>query len=551
MSHLGFFYYEVIILAYIYHIKNNLTQQVYIGQAATQDYNRMWEHFDYIYPTNRGISSSSKDSAKVTEMMKNGGLSDFTITIYQEEDNYGINESIFQTFAQVFLPEGKSLSNLKTWYVKNRKTETNATIILDKRQKLDMAEILHTINAVRFGQQLVNTDLGGTYKYWSLGGAKGGTYQLFRDKSPRENYGVFEVSTQLLNQAQQIIDKHVHNFIKGASNYVNQLGHIVLNTFLGSNLDKDYRSLRNLLLLNMGWVKTGKGKKLKYQYEGGWEATSNSRLYYMFEQIRNDLKILGIPLSVTIDFQSPNSTNKQGYGSFKKTLAETLAANVVYQNKTFRQLLTSNPQDLKFSGSNSLFTISAAQILDFTGINIPKSTWWHCDPIPSKVITENAKKSRSLRYFSNIIKQVKDATIYDGARAYVSEELNFIAGGNLEWSEGNIETSNLKIGFVRLAAGRNHRPLTLKVRDKYIGLGLRGSFLDDWDCFFAAMYNGFCQNNNPWQKYTDNIYYKQDENFKFPYMSRYEQDDSIKLYGAYRFNDTIDITLQIQQLKHY
>jgi hypothetical protein len=47
-------------------------------------------------------------------MMKNGGLSDFTITIYQEQDNYGIDDSVFQAFAQVFLPEGKSLSNLKT-----------------------------------------------------------------------------------------------------------------------------------------------------------------------------------------------------------------------------------------------------------------------------------------------------------------------------------------------------------------------------------------------------------------------------------------------------
>jgi hypothetical protein len=34
-------------------------------------------------------------------------------------------------------------------------------------------------------------------------------------------------------------------------------------------------------------------------------------------------------------------------------------------------------------------------------------------------------------------------------------------------------------------------------------------------------------------------------------MSRNQQNDSIELYGAYRFKDAIDIALQIQQLKHY
>jgi hypothetical protein len=57
--------------------------------------------------------------------------------------------------------------------------------------------------------------------------------------------------------------------------------------------------------------------------------------------------------------------------------------------------------------------------------------------------------------------------------------LGFIAGGSLEWAEGSIDTSNLKVGFIRLATGQNHRPLTSKVKDEYRKLGVRGSFLDD------------------------------------------------------------------------
>ena len=100
-------------MAYIYKIHNKITNQVYIGQSATEDYERMWEHFDYVYPGVRSAKPALKDNKRATAMMQHGGLSDFTITIYNQQDNYGIDESVFQTFASVFQPEGDPITNLK------------------------------------------------------------------------------------------------------------------------------------------------------------------------------------------------------------------------------------------------------------------------------------------------------------------------------------------------------------------------------------------------------------------------------------------------------
>lgn len=536
-------------MAYIYKIHNKLTNQVYIGQSATEDYERMWEHFDYVYPGARGVQPSLKDNKKATAMMQHGGLSDFTITIYNQQDNYGIDENVFQTFASIFQPEGKATTNIKKWVIHDKKIETRPQKIQDYRNKLDMAEILHVINAERQGIEMTNKELGGTYKYWSMANQNTGrTYQIFRDKSPKENIDAFKTSTYIIQQAQQIIDSHVQKFLKTIPNYVTELSNLVALTFKQGLTDQQkYSALRKKLLEIFGYNKRG----TKYQYQGEWSALSNDRLRRLMSGIENSLNNQGLSLTQNMQVKKDSSNYSQAYGLFKKTMAEAIAANVIFNNQSFRNMFALDINGVStFSfQSGPLFTISAALILDLKTINAPHTTWWHCTPRPSKVLTENVKQKRSLKYFMNILRLAKDKDIYNGATAFVP--FKYVQHEELYNYEMDINRDIWPdVGYINFTQGTSRRPLTFKVKDYYRKLNIHGTFLEHWDKFFSVMYNVSTKQQSPWIKYDglgQNVYYN-----KYIELPLTIDDKTETVFGAYHFPAHIDINdAALSRLKFY
>lgn len=121
-----------------------------------------------------------------------------------------------------------------------------------KSLKLDVAEILHMMNAINRKEVLVNTEMGGSYPYWYMGGDPNKTYQLFLKKTPQENFQVFKANSNILLSAQQIINKHAAKFIKGLDEHLNSLEKLVSNKLVGSGLYKDYNVLKKDIAGVMG-----------------------------------------------------------------------------------------------------------------------------------------------------------------------------------------------------------------------------------------------------------------------------------------------------------
>lgn len=94
------------------------------------------------------------------------------------------------------------------------------------------------------------------------------------------------------------------------------------------------------------------------------------------KKIENDLNNQGLSLTRNIQVKKDSSNYSKAYGIFKKTMAEAIAANVIFNNLDFRNMFALNMNGVStFSfKTGNLFTISAALILDLQTINAPHAT---------------------------------------------------------------------------------------------------------------------------------------------------------------------------------
>ena len=552
-------------MAYIYIIRNTFPGKplVYIGQSSTKGLDRMWEHFDWVYPTNKGTKKSGKnqDAQVVQEMMRAGGLSDFNITIYEESENYGIPEKVFKDFYNTFSPSGDSRNKTKTWYNSDGSTEEDINVIKDKSLKLDIAEILHMMNAINRKESLVNTEMGGSFYYWYMNGDPNQAYQLYIKNTPQKNFQVFQASSNLLLSAQEIINKHAGKFIESLNGSINELEQLVSTELAGTGLYKDYNTLKKDLARIMGWTKKKNQPKSERTWRGynpKWEGVSNDRLNYRINEMRKELRTLA-PGSGTIKFFEPRTIKK----AFKKTLAETIAANVIYQNQDFRSMFSSS--ELHFSRTGQLFTLSAGAVIDFSIPELPKANWWQFTPKGGREVTEGEKRNRALRYFLNILTAVRkkdnNKNIYNDAFVVVpSRAIKTVSLDTAEFSAENKEYPDT--GFIKFT--KKHEWLTEKVKREYVSTWkIQGTFLSYWDRFFAAMYDASQWFSHSWEPYPSlgprafrntglelplRVWTsdRQDKEKTFQILS------NIKLYGAYEFPADIPIgTLAITSLKYY
>lgn len=168
-------------MPYIYHIINNKTGERYIGQSVVDGskHSRVWDHFKEIYTKDViAESSGSQDNREINnekkkKMLKNGGLEDFNIEIYRSEQNYGLPKGVIETFLDVFEPVGLRFSQSKLQTeIKEEDTTITLTNATGKSEDvnikvvyLDVAEILHIINACHQGKKITNIESGGEIRY--------------------------------------------------------------------------------------------------------------------------------------------------------------------------------------------------------------------------------------------------------------------------------------------------------------------------------------------------------------------------------------------------
>ena len=78
------------------------------------------------------------------------------------------------------------------------------------------------------------------------------TYQLYIKNTPQKNFQVFQASSNLLLNAQEIINKHAGKFIESLNGSINELEELVSTELAGTGLYKDYNTLKKDLAKIMG-----------------------------------------------------------------------------------------------------------------------------------------------------------------------------------------------------------------------------------------------------------------------------------------------------------
>lgn len=175
-------------MPYIYHIVHKPSNRCYVGQSAANPDNltRVWDHFNYIYHKKPGDNQTTRD------MISSDGLSEFEIKIFEPVDNYGLNlsqpiqgnaspemrqqqkgfDNLIDAFLSFFQPQGLRFST-QSFKIDSKDQVVTLTSLSGKTQKtsieairLDVAEILHVVNASEYYSKVTNEDLGGEFAHW-------------------------------------------------------------------------------------------------------------------------------------------------------------------------------------------------------------------------------------------------------------------------------------------------------------------------------------------------------------------------------------------------
>lgn len=223
------FYYEVIILSrYIYHIIRG--NEIYVGQADRNEgpadvQGRLMEHFVNTYGKAKELDSS-------VPLIKKGLFQDIVLHVY-EDDNYGLSEECYETFFAMWNPGiGKTKSRRK---FKEGETEKTFTIKVEKEQdlvvsdfdKLNAAEIMHSVIMQLKGYKIVGKSMGGQNMATFLN-TKDNHISLTKNTSPSQALAI--LSKDWNAEEKNKINNYVQNAINQFwSNHLDEIAQIYIS----------------------------------------------------------------------------------------------------------------------------------------------------------------------------------------------------------------------------------------------------------------------------------------------------------------------------------
>lgn len=213
---------------YIYHIIRG--NEIYIGQADRNEgpadvQGRLMEHFVNTYGKAKELDSS-------VPLIKKGLFQDIVLHVY-EDDNYGLSEECYETFFAMWNPGiGKTKSRRK---FKEGETEKTFTIKVEKEQdlvvsdfdKLNAAEIMHSVIMQLKGYKIVGKSMGGQNMATFLN-IKNNHISLTKNTSPSQALAI--LSKDWNTEEKNKINNHVQNAINQFwSNHLGEIAQIYIS----------------------------------------------------------------------------------------------------------------------------------------------------------------------------------------------------------------------------------------------------------------------------------------------------------------------------------
>lgn len=534
-------------MAYIYHIINNKTHQRYIGQSnanSADGFKRVWDHFDNAYSD----TTYSKEDSDVLQMLRYGGLKDFTINIYDEDDNYGIPEIVFDNFLNTFYPAGKRFSaqkNLITDQMITTTTSSGKQIQVNQRLvKLDMAEILHNINAYDKGLNPLGSEMGGAFTSWTI--TNNDIWGLQRGMGISEAHRVFlQLSAKAL-QVQNALNNAIANYLTNGNKKAWQ-------NFLFNIAEE--------VILN---------PKLEQSYKRRYAKFKSMALNFFNETIINGLKrAIKKELTIWPELQ----IHFLNMDTIASNIADHLAKTLSWRLSTIKQWvedsLDDKPLRIKMT-QNTDWSFPAYLIISGTNI---QADWWKFEFIGGKWIPEDLKRIQALKYFQRAVKLAKDPNFYNSVTALLPKphksqkyEDNYSRALTLifqnytkkKWAPSDMITTDSadNIYGIGYPIVPSNDTLLHKTRQYYKDdWEIRADFLGEyWNEFFFIMYSQiqsgsrFIHVNGNFidSGFPDDVYYNPDIRIPANFNS------NIQVYVAQHFaQGDPNIKYDLQTLKYY
>lgn len=388
-------------MAYIYHIIHKPSGKRYIGQSAADfgDFTRIWEHFEIIYYQNK-----KKDNADTKALISSGSISDFDIMVFDESNDYGfeyttveengqeIRVSVFDAFLRVFEHEGLRFSSQVFEHgdvitIQNKNEETQQLNL--RALKLDIAEILHTVNAADRGIKLTNDELGGEFSYWKLVGSKVQTYALRKKMKPQEALGVFRTLNEHWLQLTKAVRVATTELMKNTCRTM--MPDIIEYVLSHKNITKKKFKEDVVPLINTT------------------KALSDYHLELFKEKVRSSLKKQNVFISINFKFLH----------TMRKNMAEFIAEVMSHQIES----ITHGYQLKTFWDGKTKFSFQVPMVIS---LNKPgNQDWWKKLTSNAYLISELEKQKQSLRFFTEIYYRKRDRKFYENITVTPPKTMSF------------------------------------------------------------------------------------------------------------------------------
>lgn len=462
---------------YIYKIKCNSTNQVYIGQSA-QKYGsdtRLKEHFYKVF-------AGKKDEA--ADVIKNQLLSDITVYVYPGP-LYGLSEQVYLDFNKFFVPSGKRLERTTV------KTEASKTTLIWKdvmgpltagqqemSQKtigdiLDIAEILHIFHAIQIGEKVVNTEMGGQRTAWCLRGSS--TRVFKKSDSPQTVYStILQTSFASLNFMQQIADQVSQKWFENNSNWSD----VIDNIFSDKEVLKVLQTGNNTLGY---WKKIVQEKFFQYLRTTTGASKGRSMITSLRKTIEQELKE-SYKVNSLQDFGLEWKTTQQSTKEIVELFTDVVRHKLkkigtikIKNNKKVRIISIDDVfeilnRDLKFQSTKDSITVPITMLLKPVVTVQNSSNQWYNFSTQNMQLDPLDLKKLSLDIFKSIYREIVEPDFYKEKQLRTFQDIN-----NQTFSVYNYNGTSEQLSF--------------RMRDEYALRGLRAyTSMLVWPTFFASMY---------------------------------------------------------------
>lgn len=235
---------------YIYHIIHG--NDIYVGQAdrgeeAWDVKGRLMEHFLNTY-----YAKGYKDSS--VKMIKSGMFQDIELHVYSDS-NYGLSNECYESFFSLWNPGiGKTKSRRKLTSEEKEKTFTiqteNASLVVSDFDKLNAAEIMHSVIMQLRGYNIVGKSMGGQNVATFLN-TEDSAISLNKNTSPQQALNILSrdwsaVERKKLNEGvKEIMDRFW-------SNHLDAIVYIYTNQEMKKETWKELRTLLMTDLQKLG-----------------------------------------------------------------------------------------------------------------------------------------------------------------------------------------------------------------------------------------------------------------------------------------------------------